>query len=356
VSSAVGLPERTSNERERMVRRVTKLGVSLGLSPRESIDRFVTLLQRAEDVGVDAAWVVDSQLAMKDAYVTLAVAARETQRLKLGPGVTNLVTRHETVIANAMATLEDFNPGRIMVGVGAGDSAVFPIGKKPLSIRECDEGLRRLTALLSGEALPMGDGQNSLSFVPQNRPPIFFAGSQPRMLRLAGAVADGVIIMGPADVESVQMQLAQVDAGAVEAGRSPSDVERDLWVTMSVGEGRDPVTDVKSWCSAQARWMTTWREMPSSLEAYRPEMDRAAKEYDFSTHLSLSAEHADTVSDEFAKVLAVAGTTAECQQRLSAIAATGVDRITVTLLSGGRERRLEQIAEVWEPLRGMAHA
>lgn len=336
--------------------RVTKLGVSLGLSPRESIDRFVTLMQRAEEVGVDAAWVVDSQLAMKDAYITLAVTARETQNLKLGPGVTNLVTRHETVTANAMATLEDFSPGRTMVGVGAGDSAVFPIGKKPLTIRECDEGLRRLTALLSGEALPIGDEEKGLSFVPRNRPPIFFAGSQPRMLRLAGAVADGVIIMGPADVESVQMQLAHVDAGAIEAGRSPGDVQRDLWVTMSVGDGPDPVRDVKSWCSAQARWMTTWRDMPSTLEPFRSEMDRAAREYDFSTHLSLSAEHADTVSDDFAKVLAVAGTTEECRQRLSSLAATGVDRLTVTLLSGGRERRLEQIAEVWEPLSDKASA
>jgi 5,10-methylenetetrahydromethanopterin reductase len=329
---------------------VTTLGLSLGLSPRESVDRFVRLLQRAEQVGVDAAWVVDSQLAMKDAYVALAVTARETGTLKLGPGVTNLVTRHETVIANAMATLDDLAPGRIMVGVGAGDSAVFPIGKKPLSISECDTGVRRLTALLSGEAVAMGEGAQGLSFAPPVRPPVFFAGSQPRMLRLAGAVADGVIIMGPADVESVRLQLAQVDAGAVDAGRAPGDVQRDLWVTMSVGDGQKPVDDVKSWCSAQARWMTTWRSMPSSMEPYRAEMDRAAREYDFSTHLSLRAEHADTVSDEFAQVLAVAGTTEECRERLASLASTGVDRITVTLLSGGRERRLEEIAEVWEPL------
>jgi hypothetical protein len=62
------------------------------------------------------------------------------------------------------------------------------------------------------------------------------------------------------------------------------------------------------------------------------------------------------VSDEFAKVLAVAGTTEECRQRLAELATTGVDRLTVTLLSGGRERRLEQIAEVWEPLSDRASA
>ena len=86
---------------------MTEIGLSLGLSPKESIDRFVGLMKTAEDSGFDAAWVIDSQIAMKDSYVTLAVAARETSRIKLGPGVTNMVTRHETVIANAMNTIAD---------------------------------------------------------------------------------------------------------------------------------------------------------------------------------------------------------------------------------------------------------
>lgn len=326
---------------------MTELGVSLGLSPRESIDRFVSLLRSAEQSGVEAAWVIDSQMAMKDAYVALAIVARETERLKVGPGVTNFITRHETVLANAMSTLASVAPGRVLVGTGAGDSSVFPLGRKPSTIKECSESLRRLRRLLDGEAVDGPDGELRLSFRPDAAPPIYFAGSQPRMLRLAGALADGVIIMGPADPSTVAMQMEHVEEGAHEAGRDPSEVVRDLWVTVSVGEGHDPVNDVKSWASAQARWLTTWKAMPASLERFRAEMEQAATSYDFSKHLSLRAEHAHTVSDEFAKVLAVAGDHEECVSRLAELVDTGVDRVTLTLLSGGRERRLADMTDVW---------
>lgn len=326
---------------------MSRIGLSLGLSPREPIDRLVALGRQAEAGGIGHCWLVDSQLAMKDAVVALAVLARETEQLRVGPGVTNLVTRHETVVANAMATLADMAPGRIEVGVGAGDSAVFPIGERPLGVEDCRRGVQRLRALLAGEAVEGPGGELRLSFTPSERPPIFFAGSQPRMLQLAGAVADGVIVMGPSDPDTVRMQMAHVDDGARAAGRDPRDVQRDLWVTLSIGEGQQPSQDVKSWASAQARWLTTWKHVPASLEPFRAEMEEAARTYDFGDHLSLRADHASTISDEFARVLAVAGTPDECTDRLSSLLAAGADRVTVTLLSGGRERRLSDIIEVW---------
>ena len=324
---------------------MTQPGISLGVSPRETVDRFVSVVRRADEAGVDACWVVDSQLAMKDAYVAIAVAARETDRIQLGPGVTNVVTRHETVVANAMATLAELAPGRILAGIGVGDSAVFPIGGRPSTIAESEGALRRLRALMRGEAVPTPGGDVTLSFRPPAPPPIFFAASQPRTLRLAGAVADGVIVMGPSDPETVAMQLALVDEGAASAGRHPEDVFRDLWVTIAVGDGA--VDDVKSWASAQARWLTTWKTVPASLERFRPEMVAAAQQYDFGTHLSRRADHAATISSELACALAVAGPAEVCAARIEALRAAGPDRITMTLLSGGRERRLDDITDVW---------
>ncbi len=152
--------------------------------------------------------------------------------------------------------------------------------------------------------------------------------------------------MGPSDPETVKMQMESVDAGARRAGRDPSCIFRDLWVTIAVG-GQNAINDVKSWASAQARWMTRWKKMPASLEKYRSEMDHAAESYDFQTHLSLSADHASGISDEFAKVLAVAGDEQECVRRLQSLCMRNVNRITLTLLSGGREHRLDEIAAVW---------
>ena len=335
---------------------MTEIGLSLGLSPKESMDRFVGLLKKAEDAGFDAAWIIDSQVAMKDSYVAIAVAARETSRIKLGPGVTNLVTRHETVIANAMNTIASYAPGRVMVGVGAGDSAVFPIGRKPSTVAESKVGLDRLRVLLRGDSLDFDSKTGALSFTPEPVPPLYFSASQPRMLQVAGGHADGVIIMGPCDPETVRMQIAHLDEGARSAGRDPAGITKDLWITIAVGDGDQPVQDVKSWASAQARWLNAWREVPASLDRFRPEMEQAAAEYDFATHLSLHASHAATISDDFAKALAVAGTVDECRQRVAELAATGVDRITFALLSGGRESRLASLVQVAAPVQNIDSA
>jgi 5,10-methylenetetrahydromethanopterin reductase len=232
---------------------------------------------------------------------------------------------------------------------------VFPLGRKPMSIADCDAGIRRLRKLLNGEAVGYEGGDVTLSFKPNPVPPIYLSASQPRMLQLAGAVADGVIIMGPSDPDTVRMQMNHVDEGARRAGRDPSEVIRDLWVTMAVG-GAEAVNDVKSWASAQARWLTKWKEVPASLEKYRAEMTHAADTYDFGTHLSRSADHAAGISDDFARVLAVVGDVEECQRRIRALLIPGIRRVTIPLLSGGRERRLDEIGAVWRGLPDRAAA
>ena len=332
-----------------------ELGLSLGVSPRETFDRFISIGMRAEELGAKMMWVVDSQLAMKDAYIALALLAKGTSKLNFGPGVTNLMTRHPTVVANAMNTLAFLAPGRLQIGIGAGDSSVYPLGRKPMSIADCKQGILELRSLLRGERKNYGAGDVGLSFTANPVPPVFLAASQPRMLELAGEVADGVIIMGPSDPDTVKMQMASIDAGARRAGRDPSEIIRDLWVTISVG-GQTAINDVKSWASAQARWLAIWKTVPASLEVYRSEMEHAAASYDFGTHLSLSAEHATGISDEFAKVLAVVGDEQECRRRLKELCATQVNRITLTLLSGGRERRLEEISSVWRGMNEVAMA
>lgn len=324
-----------------------ELGISVGLSPREDVDRLVRILRQAEDEGVSTAWVIDSQLAMKDAYLVLAVLARETSSICLGPGVTNLVTRHMTVVANAMATLASFAPNRAVIGLGAGDSAVFPIGAKPSTVKNCRHGIEQLKALLRGDAVFGPSGEIRLSFAPPTDPPIYLAASQPRMLEQAACVADGVIVMGPADVDIVRMQFEHVDRGLRAARRSPDAFVRDLWVTMAVGELDAATADVRSWASAQARWLTTWRHVPSMLGEFRDEMETARRNYKFGAHLARTAAHAGDISDHLARALAIAGPPADCVRRLRSLAELRPDRITVTLLSGGREQRLREVADVF---------
>jgi 5,10-methylenetetrahydromethanopterin reductase len=327
---------------------VTELGISIGWSYREPLDRVVGLVRDAEKNDVEACWVIDSQMAMRDAFALLPHLAAATDRILIGPGVTNLVTRHETVIANSISTLAAIAPGRILAGLGAGDSAVFPIGLKPQGVADLRTGITRLRSLLAGEVVDGPDRPYAVGGSSSETPPIYLAASQPRMLELAGAVADGVIVMGPANPQVWAAQMDHIDRGAISSGRNPSTVATDVWVTMAVGG--DALDSVRSWVSAQARWMARWKAIPESLQPFRQEMTRSAEEYDFGQHLSLSASHPETVSDELAAALAVVGSPAECAERLSALAELKPGRITFALLSGGRERRLADTLEVWREL------
>jgi 5,10-methylenetetrahydromethanopterin reductase len=331
---------------------VVELGISLGWSHREPAERMIQLVRDAERAGISACWVIDSQLAMRDAFTLLALLSRETNSIRLGPGVTNLITRHPSVVANSLLTLRSLAPGRVLVGIGAGDSAVYPLGLKPQSIEGLRESVAALRALLAGEALDGPAGPIRLAGAEGPAEPVYLAASQPRMLHLAGAIADGVIIMGPADPEVQRAQMDAVDGGAAEAGRSPEDVFRDVWVTMAMDGEERGVDAVRSWASAQARWLGKWRELPVGLRRFEGEMRAAADTYDFERHLSLSAGHAGVVSDELATALAVAGSVAECAQRIEQMVEVGVDRITISLLSGGRERRLRDLLSVWEAVEG----
>jgi 5,10-methylenetetrahydromethanopterin reductase len=248
--------------------------------------------------------------------------------------------------------LRSLAPTRILAGIGAGDSAVYPLGLKPQSIERLRESIGAMRALLAGEAIAGPAGPIRLAGAEGPAEPIFLAASQPRMLHLAGAIADGVIIMGPADPEVQRAQFEDVDRGATEAGRSPEDVFRDVWITMAVDGEERGVDAVRSWASAQARWLNKWQNLPTGLRHFQDEMRAAADTYDFERHLSVSAGHAGVVSDELATALAVAGSVAECAQRIEQIIEVGADRVTVSLLSGGRERRLRDLLSVWELVQG----
>jgi 5,10-methylenetetrahydromethanopterin reductase len=340
-----------------------KVGISIGVSPRETFDRFVALMRAADETALDAVWVVDSHLIMKDSTVALTLGVQATRRLRFGIGVGNPVTRHPTVYASTFASLQELSGGRMMLGMGSGDSAVFPLGLRPARLAEMESVVRMLRALAAGDAVTV-NGKTVTLAVPPSRVPVYVAASQPKMLALAGRLADGVIVMGPADPAFAGEQIGTVRAAAAAAGRPAHEPLVDLWGTVSVRDDHAAaVDDVRSWASAQARWLDTFAALPASLERWRDELRASARDYDFRHHLSVGADHGRrTVSDGLAEALAVAGDAATCSARLAALAALGPDRMTLTLLSGGREHRLRTLAEdvvprlTARPERPAAHA
>lgn len=322
-----------------------RLSVSVGISPREPLAGWGVLAAALEERGVDRIWLIDSQLAMKDVYVGLILAALRTRRIQLGTGVTNPLTRHPTVTAGAIAALAEVSEGRALLGVGAGDSAVYGVGWRPARLAQVEASLRFWRAVLDGQE---GEWEGRRYTLPHTavQVPIFLAVSQPRMCRLAGRLADGAIIMGPAQPELVRAQVGWIEAGIREAGRSRSQVDVALVATTAVAADRSRALDaVRSWASTQARLLAAQPELPPSMAAHGDEIRRAGQAYDWGQHLSTHAGHRWTVSDELAAALAVAGTPQECAGRLRELHQAGVDDFVFPLLGGGRLERLRLLQE-----------
>lgn len=329
---------------------VMRLAISIGISPRQSLASWAALAGDLERNSVDRIWLIDSQLAMKDVFAGLYVAAAATSRMQLGTGVTNPLTRHPTVTANAIAALSELSSGRALLGLGAGDSAVYGLGWKPARVAQVEETLGFFRSVLNGGAGVLDGRTYELPHL-SSPVPLWLAASQRRMCTLAGRLCDGVILMGPADAGHVRRQVEWVESGLEEAGRRRSEIEISLMTTMSARDD-DPqaaVDDVRSWASTEARLIADFAEFPSDLEPFRAEILRAKETYDYSEHLSTHAGHQSVISDELTRTLAVAGTTSHCAERVRALLGAGIDGCIFPLLGGGRLERLRVIRDAVLP-------
>lgn len=193
------------------------------IPPCTRIDTVSDAVARAEQKGFDVAWIADSQLLWRDVYATMALAARETERISLATAVTNYRTRHPSVIASAINTVAELAPGRVELGIGSGDSSVKPLAMKPNTRAQMRESIELTRRLLDGEMLDFGDRTSRLRDA-TGRVPVHLAASGPRTFELGGEVADGVVTLAGISPELLKQTRDAVHRGCATAGRDPDDI------------------------------------------------------------------------------------------------------------------------------------
>lgn len=198
--------------------------VGLRFPPCARGDRIAQAIRRAEDKGFDVAWVADSQLLWRDVYAAMALAASQTDTIVLATAVTNFATRHPTVVASAINTIAELAPGRVVLGVGTGDSAVKPLAMRPSRLACMRESIGMVRALLDGDHYLFGNHQYRLRDA-TGRVPVHLAASGPRALALAGEIADGAITLAGIAPEIVAQTRRHVEEGCALAHRDFADVE-----------------------------------------------------------------------------------------------------------------------------------
>jgi 5,10-methylenetetrahydromethanopterin reductase len=319
-------------------------GLSMGVSPREPLANVTELAAAAEAKGFEAMWFIDFQLGMKDVYAAMNIAALATDDMHIGSAVTNLLTRHPTVTANATIALDELTDGQAMLGLGAGWSAVYGAGGEPSKLGDLSAGIDEFRKLFTGEEQDLYGTKVKLATATRQIP-IYLAVSQPGMLRLSGEKCDGAVLMGAADPEFIDWQLKYIYEGLQKAGRDRSELTIDLIVTMGVDDDEEKaLSSVRAWATSQAATFDVWKTMPPAWERFRPEFAAANSGYHLVEHLSRHAGHKQVVSDEFVKSVALAGTAEQCVARLKELCELDIDRITFALLSGGRLKHMEQLA------------
>lgn len=317
-----------------------------------SLRDMVGVVQRAEAAGFDAAWFPDSHLNYREVWTVLGAAALATERIEIGPTVTNLVGRHVTITASAARAVAEAAPGRFILGVGAGDSAVGFDGMRHSKLAELETGVARLRALMAGDGVMFGDFEARLRGA-ANPAPIYVAGSGPRTLAMAGRIGDGAIVMGG----NVARKMEHVRRGAAEAGRAPPPVF--VYTTAAIVDDVERIAkQFKPYCIRIAEL-----EGPGVFEEAGVEPPRvgdhvmgAKGDLGHSADVAATAAEIDhLVSDEaalwFVRNCTLVGTEAEVAAHLTRFRDLGVAGVTMTQTAGNRlpDRLIETLGPLSRP-------
>ncbi|KXF50383.1 5,10-methylene tetrahydromethanopterin reductase [Rhodococcus sp. SC4] len=321
----------------------------VGLFPTEPVGRMCHYVQLSESLGYDNVWFGDSQNIWRESSTVMGAAAVGTKRIVFGTGVTNAVTRHQSLLASSWATLAEFTGGRVALGIGTGDSSLRTMGLKPLKLAELEESIRQLRMLFKGEKVvePTSGAEYHLNYLTEPmKVPIYIAASAPKILQMSGRIADGVIVLVGTAPRFIEAALATIEKGAKESGRSLDDLHIVLWTPTAIGPDRTEARDlVRAHVSRVAI-----RPLPATVDpALEAAIERIRQSYDYYHHMDTEASHADLVPDELVDLFALAGTPDECARRLKEIESLGVDQVSIVPFvrpGQSKEPTIRQFAEI----------
>jgi 5,10-methylenetetrahydromethanopterin reductase len=299
-----------------------QMKISLGIYPNQPPSDLIKTAKLAEAVGFDTLWMLDSHLLFREVYTLLGAIGALTSTIRVGTAVTNPLTRHPTVTASAFATLAELTGGRATLGISLGDSALKAMNLKIGTMAELADTVLRCRALLNGEeACFAGGGRTRLHHAGRNVP-IYIAATGPRMLALAGRIADGVILMNGVAPHLIGCATALVRAAEREAGRRLGATKVVVWAACH----QDPEA-VKS---NVARAIL--RNIPGAVgDLTKNVAAEVRKSYDYQEHGSADASFARLVPTELVEQFAFFGSAEHIASQIDALAPLGVDEVALAI-------------------------
>jgi 5,10-methylenetetrahydromethanopterin reductase len=306
---------------------------------------WIELVRFVEELGYDDLWITDSSLHAGDCYVYATLALQATERLRVGTAVTNPLTRHPAITANAFRSLSQLAPGRVACGIGVGDRPLFELGlpmAKLTTLRDSIEVLRRLWR---GETVDGEVGSWRLEGAhlraPVPAPPVYISASQPRALELTGEVADGLILLAGLFPEGLAYAREHVSRGR-ERSERPS-FDEVLFLYGAIADDEDEAI-------AAARPIAAWFPKTAPDYARLAGMSEELIETVVTAYSGGEFQHAQgaasLIPDELVKRIAFCGTPATAQAKLDWLRGTGAGAVSVFPLGSDRRSTIEAFARM----------
>jgi alkanesulfonate monooxygenase SsuD/methylene tetrahydromethanopterin reductase-like flavin-dependent oxidoreductase (luciferase family) len=333
----------------------------------------IGLITRAENLGYDFCWISDSPLIRSNPWAVMALAAHQTQTIRLGTGLAIPGLRLAPVAANGIATINRLAPGRTFLGVGTGNTAMRTMGQKPATIKAFAEYIRVVRALIRGEEAdytldgithPIRMQNLELRYVDvEHDIPIHVGGFGPRAQALAGELGDG-LISGIPRGGSIPQALANAKKGADKAGRTLDNFEMTVLanlVMLEPGETLDSqrvVAECGSSIMANVHYLVDWvKETGNAPPDYvmpiwdeymafhhSRDADRAHQQLHASHYSYLDPDEARFVTPEMIRTFCIAGQPDEIIERLHELEAEGLNAINFSFPLERQYRMIEDFA------------
>lgn len=330
-------------------------GVVLQTNP--PAQRVVDLTVRAERMGFTHGWTFDSHVLWQEPFVIYSRMLAATERMVVGPMVTNPGTRDWTVIASLFATLNEMSGGRTICGMGRGDSALRYIGRPPGTLATMSASMTAIKALVRGDEIEYNGNTLSIPWIDQGYDlPMWGAGYGPKALTLIGEECDGFILQ-LADPYLVEWTAKFVRDAAERAGRDPGAVKICVAAPAYVGDDLAHQRDQVRWFGGMvgnhvadlvARYGDDGSAIPTALSDYI----RAREGYDYSHHGKAGNPSTDFVPDEVIDRFCVLGPPEAHVERMEELKAIGVDQFAVYLQHDDQEATLDAYGSVILPAVG----
>jgi len=304
----------------------------------------VALAQAAEEAGFGYVWTFDSHVLWQEPFVIYSQILAHTETIKVGPMVTNPLSRDWTVTASLFATLNDMFGNRTVCGIGRGDSAVRVVGGSPASLATLADAMAVIKGLAEGRSVTYRDHSLQIPWVRNGSLDILMAAYGPRALELAGRETDGLILQlgDPYLIEwSVRHATEARSAGErasdpfTVCAAAPAYVGDDLhhqreqvrWFGGMVG---NHVADLV------ARYGARSGAVPQALTDYIANR----QQYDYSHHGRAGNPSTDFVPDEVIDRFCVLGPVSAHIERMAELESIGVDQFAVYLMHDAQESTL----------------